>query len=53
MSSLRLGRVVNKDKTSGCEELSIDISGYTPGLYFVRLMDDSGKVAGRGKFVKE
>ena len=49
----RLGRVVYKDKTSVCEELSIDISGYTPGLYFVRLVEDSGKVTGRGKFVKE
>ncbi len=49
----RLSRVVYKDKTSGCEELNIDISGYTPGLYFVRLMNDSGKVTGRGKFVKE
>jgi len=49
----RLGRVVYNDKTSGCEEMSIDISGYASGLYFVRLIDDSGKVTGRGKFVKE
>ncbi len=49
----RLGRVVYKDKTSECEEKSIDISGYAPGLYFVRLIGDSGKVTGRGKFVKE
>ncbi len=49
----RLGRVVYKDKSQGCEELSIDISGYTSGLYFVRLMDRSGRLAGKGKFVKE
>ncbi len=49
----RLGRVVFRDKSLECEELSIDISGYTPGLYFVRLIEDSGKVTGRGKFVKE
>ena len=49
----RLGRVVYRDKTSRCEEMSIDISGYASGLYFVRLMDRSGKVVGNGKFVKE
>ena len=49
----RLGRVIYRDKSRECEELSIDISGYIPGLYFVRLIDDSGKVIGRGKFVKE
>jgi len=49
----RLGRKVSCEKISVCEELNIDISRYTPGLYFVRLIDDSGKVTGRGKFVKE
>ena len=49
----RLGRVVYRDKSRDCEELSIDISGNTSGLYFVRFVDDSGKVTGRGKFVKE
>ncbi len=41
----RLGRVVYRDSNQGCEELSIDISGYTSGLYFVRLMDRSGRVS--------
>ncbi len=49
----RLGRVVYKDKTSRCEEMSIDISGYASGLYFVRLMDRSVRLVGKGKFVKE
>lgn len=49
----RLGRVVYRDKSQGCEELSIDISGYTSGLYFVRLIDRSGRLVGKGKFVRE
>jgi hypothetical protein len=49
----RLGRVVYRDKSQGCEELSVDITGYASGLYFVRLMDDEGRIVGTGKVVKE
>lgn len=49
----RLGREIYKEKNTGCEEKSIDISGFNSGLYFVRLVDESGKIVGRGKFVKE
>jgi hypothetical protein len=49
----RLGRVIYKKNNQGCEETNIDISGFASGLYFVRLSDDSGRVIGKGKFVKE
>jgi hypothetical protein len=49
----RLGRAIMKDKSPGCEEKTFDISGFNSGLYFVRLVDESGKIVGRGKFVKE
>jgi hypothetical protein len=49
----RLGRVMYKEKSTCCEEKSIDISGFNSGLYFVRLIDESGKIVGKGKFVKE
>jgi hypothetical protein len=49
----RLGRVMYKEKSTGCEEKSIDISGFSQGLYFVRMIDESGRVMGKGKFVKE
>ena len=49
----QLGRIVSQEKTEGSREISIDISGLNAGLYFVRLMDDEGRVVGKGKFVKD
>jgi hypothetical protein len=49
----KLARVIHKEKNPGCEETNIDISGFTSGLYFIRFSDDSGRVIGKGKFVKE
>ncbi|MBK7096773.1 MAG: T9SS type A sorting domain-containing protein [Saprospiraceae bacterium] len=49
----KLGRIVSQEKTVECEEKTVDISGFHSGLYFVRLMDESGIIVGTGKFVKE
>jgi hypothetical protein len=49
----QLGRIISQEKAFECEEKSIDISGLKPGLYFIRLTNNSGRVVGSGKFVKE
>ena len=49
----RLGRLMYKEKSNGCEEESIDISGLKPGLFFISHINNSGRVVGSGKFVKE
>jgi hypothetical protein len=48
----QLGRIVSQENTLECEEKSIDISGLNPGLYFMRLINNSGREVGSGKFVK-
>ena len=48
----QLGRIVSQENTLECEEKSIDISGLNPGLYFMRLINNSGREVGSGEFVK-
>ena len=49
----QLGRVVMEENIFNCGENQVDISGFSSGMYFVRLLDEDNDVLGVGKVFKK